>query len=194
MAVSAPVGGGKSTLVRGLLQRLPDSAAIHFDHYETLTERPLEDIARWMRDGADVDGFVIERLPEDIVKLRSGEAVVDPATGQEISPARTLLFETPFARLHRATGGAIDLAIWIDTPLDVALARNIREFTMRPEMYQDLGPWLRGYLDSYLETVREVLCLQQTVVGNAADLVLDGRSDVDTNVRLAAEEIGRRLA
>ena len=193
VAVSAPVGGGKSSLVSGLSERMSDAAAIYFDSYETLTRRPIEEIRRWMEAGADIQDLVIPGLPEDIDRLRGGKAVVDPLTGREVAPAKYILFETPFARLHAATGAHIDLAIWIDTPLDVALARNIRELTDRPEMQRDFVPWLRAYLDSYLRVVHDLLRMQQEGVGAAADLVLDGQEPLDTNRRRAEEEILSRL-
>lgn len=173
---------------------MPDAAALHFDSYETLTERPLEEIRDWMRDGAEIDDLDIPRLPEDLARLKRGESVVDPATGRTVEARRYILFETPFARRHRATGSDIDLAIWIDTPLDVALARNVLEFTRRPEMYDEFVPWLRRYLESYLETVRELLRMQQEVVGRAADLVLDGQEPLEANLRRAEEEIRSRLS
>jgi len=188
IAVSAPVGGGKSSLVRGLARAFEGATAIHFDHYETLTERPVEEMKSWLRDGGNVDELVIERLPEDLARLKSGTAVVDP-TGLPVPPGDYIFFETPFARQHPATGALIDMSIWIDTPLDVALARNLREFTRRPEMSADLGSWLGPYLDSYLDVVRDLLLLQREMVGGHADLVLDGMTSIEANVERARHEI-----
>ena len=104
VAVSAPVGGGKTSLVQGLASRMADATAIYFDSYEALTEQPIESIQRWMRDGADIDEFVITDLPEHLDRLKRGESVVDPLTGTETAAAKYILFETPFARQHGATG------------------------------------------------------------------------------------------
>lgn len=191
IAISAPVGGGKSSLTRSLAQRFTDATAIHFDHYETLSERPPDEIKRWMRGGADIDELVVEGLPEDLARLRSGESIVDP-TGMEVPPAELIFFETPFARRHPPTGEHIDLSIWIDTPLDVALARNLREFTRRPDMSADLASWLGPYLDSYLDFVRELLIMQQELVGGTADVVLDGMRDLEANLADAEREIRQR--
>lgn len=193
VAVSAPVGGGKTSLVQGLASRMVDATAIYFDSYEALTQQPIESIQRWMRDGADIDEFVIADLPEHLDRLKRGESVVDPLTGNETAAAKYILFETPFARQHGATGRHIDLSIWIDTPLDIALARNIREFTKRPEMPENFASWLHHYLDSYLEVVQELLRIQKQSVGTAAEFTLDGQSDLETNLGLAMSEITRRL-
>lgn len=193
VAVSAPVGGGKTSLVQGLASRMTDATTIYFDSYEALTQQPIESIQRWMRDGADIDEFVIADLPEHLDRLKRGESVVDPLTGTETAAAKYILFETPFARQHGATGRHIDLSIWIDTPLDIALARNIREFTKRPEIPENFASWLHDYLDSYLEVVRELLRIQKQSVGTAAEFTLDGQSDLETNLGLAMSEITRRL-
>jgi uridine kinase len=193
VAVSAPVGGGKSSLVRGLAERLPDACAIHFDNYEALTDRPIDEIQRWMKDGADVDDFVVEHLPEHLARLKNGGAITDP-TGTEIAAAKYIFFETPFARQHRTTGELIDLSIWIDTPLDVALARNLREFTRRPDMSADLAAWLGPYLDSYLDVVRDLLVMQSETVGAAADIKLDGLHGLDVNIVRAEREVLECLA
>ena len=193
VAISAPVGGGKSSLVRGLVAHFDDATAIHFDNYETLTDRPLDEIKRWMVNGADIDEFDVAGLPEDLARLKSGSAVVDPA-GMRIEAAPYIFFETPFARQHAATGRLIDLSIWIDTPLDVALARNLREFSRRPEMGDSLASWLEPYLDSYLDVVRDLLLMQERWVGAAADLVLDGLASLDANIAEAAREVSDRAA
>lgn len=191
IAVSAPVGGGKTTLVQGLCKALGDATAIHFDHYETLSEHPPADIRRWMRKGANIDELVVEKLPEHLAHLKSGNAVTDP-TGLHIRAAKHICFETPFARQHRATGALVDMAIWIETPLDVALARNLKELGRQPGADSDLSGWLAPYLDSYLDFVRDLLVMQQEVVGGAADLVLDGLDPVDDNVERAAREVRGR--
>jgi uridine kinase len=193
VSVSAPVGGGKSSLVRGLAQRM-NGAAIYFDSYETLTERPHQEIQRWMADGAEVDELVIEGLAEDLARLKAGEPVTDPANGVTVAPAEFIFYETPFARQHQATGSLIDLSIWIDTPLDVAMARNLSEFLSRPEMRNDLHRWLGPYLENYLGWVRDLLLMQQQMVGGNADLVLDGLATLDDNVARAADEVARRFA
>lgn len=192
VSVSAPVGGGKTTLVQGLARSLGDATAIHFDNYETLSEHPPDDIRRWMRDGAGIDEFVIDELPEHLTLLKSGTPVTDP-TGVFIEPAEHVIFETPFARQHRATGALIDLAIWIDTPLDIALARNLGELERQPGMRRDLTGWLGPYLDSYLDFVRDLLIMQQEVVGAAADLVLDGLVKPQAIVDRATREVRARL-
>lgn len=184
IGVAAPVGGGKSTLVAGLADRLADAAVIHFDHYERITEQPIEKIRHWMQNGADLNEMHIPRLAEDLRALKSGHAVIDPLTGAEIPARKYILFETQFGRQHAATGRHIDLMIWIETPLDVALARKIRQFTGaiqgRDQEARTFGPWLHVYLDNYLNVVSGLLRTQRQTVGANADLIVDGELNSET--------------
>jgi len=73
IAVAAPVGGGKSTLIHGLANVLNDACNKHFDHYEQLTELPVNAV------GED-DIFASYRLPrlaDDLKKLKQGLSIVD---------------------------------------------------------------------------------------------------------------------
>ncbi|MBV9151144.1 MAG: hypothetical protein JO213_20200 [Alphaproteobacteria bacterium] len=90
-----------------------------------------------------------------------------------------LLFETPFGRLHRATGACIDVLVWIDTPLDLALARAILAFTRNvqrdraPHAARNFIEWQLQYI-SFYSTVREMYLAQRQQVAPGADLVIDG--------------------
>ena len=195
IAVAAPVGGGKSTLVRGLAGRLPAASAIFLDHYERFTQRPVEEMRRWLRDGANPDALAIPRLAEDLAALKSGRSVADPLTGSTIAPGRYLLLETQFGRRHAATGQHIDFLVWIDTPLDLALARKLRQLADGiDERDAAFAPWLRGYLESYLDLVSESLRVQRDTVRAQADLVVDGTQHPDAllaQVETAVMEFGK---
>ncbi|HEX7953117.1 MAG TPA: hypothetical protein VF523_08645, partial [Burkholderiales bacterium] len=126
IAVAGHPGAGKSAVAQGLVQALGDASAIHMDSYETITFKPIGEIAQWMKDGADIDAFTFPQLEQDLQRLLQGAAIVEPRTRHEVLPRKYILFETQFGKAHRATGRHIDLLIWIDTPLDIALARVIR--------------------------------------------------------------------
>lgn len=178
IGVAGAPGAGKSTLVAELARQLPDACALHMDDYENMTHLPIEAVARWYREGADIDAFQFPRLQAELQR-RKGEA----------GAGGLLLFETQFGRAHRATGQCLDLLIWIDTPLDVALARSLRAALERGANPQ----WLRTYLEQYLGTVRELLEMQRTRVAPGADCVLDGRGSPVAMATAARDEILRRL-
>ncbi len=183
IAIAGPVGAGKTTLVRELAQELSDAAILQFDHYERITEQSIEKVRDWMNNGADLDAIVIPGLAEALQSLKAGRAVTDPMTGASIQSRKYILFETQFGRRHVATGRYIDLMIWVDTSLDVALARKVRQFAAaleggNPDAARRFGAWLDGYLGNYLDVVAGLLRMQKEVVGAGADLVIDGGREI----------------
>jgi uridine kinase len=198
IAVAAPPGAGKSTLIRLLSGRLPDATVIQFDHYERITDQPIEKIRLWMENGADLNEMDIPGLAEDLQALKQGRSVRDPRTRAEIPARKYVLFETQFGRQHAATGRHIDFLIWIDLPLDIALARKVRQFTgevdarNREEM-EVFAPWLHTYLDNYLAVVGGLLRIQRDTVGASADMIVDGESDPGALLLQVEQEILRRL-
>jgi uridine kinase len=198
-AIASGVGGGKSTLVASLAAELGDAAStVHFDHYERVTEQPVEAVRRWMAAGADPDALTIPGLAEDLEALKSGRMVTDPLTRAHVPARRVVLFETQFGRRHAASGRHIDLLIWIDTPLDVALARKLRQLAgaaaaQGAREAAAFAAWLPAYLDNYLGLVEKLLRSQRETVRPQADLILDGRKD-PARLRLeAAQAIRDRL-
>jgi energy-coupling factor transporter ATP-binding protein EcfA2 len=195
IAIAGPVGAGKSTLVNALASRLGDATAIHFDHYERITERPIEQIRDWMRNGADPNHLEIAGLAEDLEALKSGRSIVHPATRALVPAGRYIVFETQFGRQHAATGRHIDFLVWIDTPLDIALARKVRQFTLgvgtTTGEIRSFVPWLGEYLQNYASFVGALLRIQSDTVVARADLVIDGRLDPGTLVTQLLREIER---
>jgi uridine kinase len=189
IAVAGPAGGGKSSLVGALLGTLRDATAIHVDSYQRITDRPVREIARWMERGADFDEFSIPLLSDHLAALKRGQPVVDPQTGREIAPAKYILFETHFGRAHRDTGKHVDLLLWIDTPLDVALARNVIDLIAARESFAGL----QRYLGSYLEDVRRLRLMQRERICADAEVVLDGAAPFEAMLGEAQRAILDRL-
>ena len=199
VGIAGAAGAGKTSLVNGLAARMPDAAAIHIDSYQQITRQPIRKIVQWMERGADFDEFTIPLLPDHLAELKQGRRVVDPVGLHEIAPRKYILFETHFGRAHRPTGNQVDLLLWIDTPYDVALARNVMNL-VRPALQkghaeppEDRIRWIYNYLETYLADVRKLLLLQQEKVRAGADVILDGSGDRESLVRLAREEILKRL-
>jgi len=120
-----------------------------------------------MKNGANYNQLIILQLGEDLAKLKSGKSVIEPLKNIEISPAKFLLFETPFGREHFDSGQHINMLFWIDVPFDIALARNIKEFTSIFIKENNMNAnrknliWLNNYLEYYVNNVREMLELQR---------------------------------
>ena len=179
--------------------RLSDASVVRFDHYERVTAQPIEAVKRWRDFGADLDELVVTQLPEDLLALKLGNSVIDPVTSLIVPSCKYTLFECQFGRGHKATGQHIDFLIWIDTPLDIALARKVHQFL------DDLGqapgrkeidgfaPWLQTYLDNYLDVVGGLLRMQREIVGASADMIIDGTKTPNEILNLAEREIRARL-
>jgi hypothetical protein len=70
----------------------------------------------------------------------------------------------------------VDLLVWLDVPLDVALARNVLAWESEtPRRPRD---WLVRHMHEYLALTRTVLAAQAGTVAPAADLRLDGTEPV----------------
>jgi len=183
IGVSGPPGSGKTTLALALASALEDAVSIHMDNYEQMTRKPLDEVARWLDAGAPFEGVPMPGLEEHLARLKAGHAVIDPATGMTVRPARYIVFETQFGRAHPGTGRGIDVLVWLDTLADVALARTLRAHTSAACQAEDDADcagrmaWLDGYLESYLRLVARLVTLQRDRVRPGADIVVDGNRD-----------------
>ena len=198
VAVAGPTGSGKTSLVRGLVERLGDACALHMDDYERMTRRPIAEVSRWAERGADFDELEVPLLGEHLRGLKTGEPVVAPGN-RRVQPRKYIVFETQFGRAHGATGTLIDMLIWIDVPLDLALARKLKAFFAdalregQTATARERLVWLDGYLSSYLGLVRGLLQTQAQRVRPHADLVVDGSGELEAMVACAREQVLRRL-
>lgn len=144
IAIGSVSGGGKTTAVTQLLSKLPDSKALFFDDYEL--EGP-DDVLEWVNRGADCEEWNLTPLLEDLEKLQS-------------EPLDYILLDYLFAYQHSQLNKFIDFAVFIDTPLDIALARRMlrdykssskEEILLQMEYYAAHGR--RAYLNM-LKTIK----------------------------------------
>jgi uridine kinase len=199
IAVAAPVGGGKTSLVTAIASALGDAAIISYDNYERSTIKSPDEMRRWMLNGALFDDLPAPGLADDLVRMKRGEAIIDPGTGTSIQAKKLIIFEMPLGREYTATSRFIDYLVWIDTPLDMALARKIKEFIAHlppgsgERETRAFLSWLGSYIDSYMDIVGKMLDLQRERVPVHADLILDGRNGIEALVLQALEGIHNRF-
>lgn len=171
VAVNAISGGGKTAITNKLQKRLPHAQALYFDDRNYDEDSGIEDICAWMENGADVQAFDLQRLADDIENLCR-------------SSLDYILLDYPFGYKHHLIAPYIDLSVFIDTPLDVALARRIlRDYdgTSSGRILGDMEHYLSRGRDAYLYGLDETR--------KCADLVVDGSKCVDEIVDAIMEKI-----
>ena len=148
IGVSSYSGDGKTTLIKHLIKSVEDSVGIFFDDYGDSIESPPMDTWATIEN---YDGWKCPLLAEHLEKLKSGQSIVHPETGKEVHSAKHIFFDAALGKGHRETGQFIDLMVFIDTPLDVAMARRLlRDYTEEKgaeKMLSDLRQELELYLD-----------------------------------------------
>lgn len=174
IAVSAPVGGGKSSLSLALCRTLGAASIVSFDSYERMTERPIHEIEQWLAGGAPLAQVPIPGLAADLLALRQGRSVRDPLSGAIVQPAPFLLLDGQFGREHPELRPLVDFQVWIDIPADLALARKLRQYAATMGREPGFAAWLDTYLENYQKVVRALLEQQRATVGGHADLVVNG--------------------
>ncbi|MCL1795156.1 MAG: hypothetical protein FWG34_14990 [Oscillospiraceae bacterium] len=169
ISVAAQSGGGKTTIVAALKERLANSAVIYFDDYGDEVDL-TRDINEWAADGFDCNDWNTKPVAADIERLLS-------------EPYEYIILDYPFGYLNDCVGKYINMTVFIDTPLDVALARRIiRDYTSRSQE-SDFGladieelslAGLDGELRWYLARSRPTYAKMPEMHKPVSDLVVDG--------------------
>jgi uridine kinase len=177
IGISSPSGGGKTTLARRLANALADAVVLSFDEYDEagLIVHPAS-YQSWYQQGADYNAWQAPQLATDLRQLKAGAAVTSPVDQRPVEPARFIVFDAPLGRAHHATGQQIDLMVYLDTPLDVALARRIlRDFYgNEPSLSTEKSAALRRELEGYLQFARIIYVEFVRQLKSTSDLILDG--------------------
>ena len=159
IAIAAVTAGGKTTVVNELKRRLKNAVSLHFDDYTFDGE--VEDFAAWVKNGANYERWDLSPLVKDIERLKA-EGKYD-----------YILLDYPFAHIHSALRFVIDHAFFIDTPLDIAMARRVLR-DMKEASADEIRADMKAYLDfarpAYLQMLKDIL--------PSSDLVVDGSGTV----------------
>lgn len=172
ISISGVSGGGKITLVNELREHLPSCQCLYFDDYDF--EDSPQDYIKWVDDGADYDLWNLQDFKSDLVSL------ID-------SGCHMILLDYPFAYKNSAIAPYIDYAVFVHTPLDVAMARRVlRDIRTQGLNSADIESSLNSYLSggrrAYLEAI-------STIKPNS-DLILDGTSSPEDMVTSILNLIG----
>jgi Uridine kinase len=166
ISISAVSGGGKTTITKRLNELLPNSKALFFDDYE-FQESP-DDICDWVERGSDYAEWNLDLLVNDINKL-----IVNREERLEY-----ILLDYPFSRLHSGLSKYIDKSVFIDTPLDVAMARRIlRDF--KNGTTEDVLSEMSNYLSRGRQAYLGMLASEK----NNCELIIDGTKPIESIVK-----------
>ena len=168
ISLYSPSGGGKTTVARVLAEKMPNAKALYFDDRDYDSDSGIVDLRQWYDDGADVNRFDLRLFASDIEQcIEEGCAYV--------------FLDYPFGYRHELISQYLDLSIFIDTPLDIALARRLlRDYKGKTakEILSDT--------EFYLQKERAVYLHGEKMVRNDADVIIDGS--------LALEEIVGKIS
>ena len=177
---SAVGGGGKTAVARRLAEVLGDAVTLHFDDYDDSNVHP-EDLQRWFIDGADYDAYETPVFTRHLQTLKSGQSICHPVGGATVGPAGYVVADAPLGRAHSDSGRFIDLMIFIDTPLDVAMTRRtLRDIERATEWTaEEALQHVKGELGGYEARARPIYEHFQECMRAGADLIVDGTLSID---------------
>lgn len=172
IAFGAVSAGGKTTVVNAIKDRLPRTVSLHFDDYSF--EGEVEDFSKWVSEGADVHVWDLSPLRADIERIiRSGEYDY-------------LLLDYPFAYQHQMINNYLDCCIFIDTPLDIAMARRVLR-----DMKEATADEIRNEMDTYLKCARIAYVQMLKDHLSTSDYVIDGAKELEDIINEAMEIVLR---
>ena len=191
IGISAVTGGGKTAVALRLTEVLEDAVTLHFDDYDDTNVHP-DDLQRWFADGADYDAYETPLFTGHLQALKAGCSIRYPIGGAIVGPAKYVVADAPLGRAHSDSGRFIDLMVFIDTPLDVALARRVlreidREGARMPDKATE---YVQGELSGYLAQARPLYEEFQGRMRASSDVIVDGTLSIDDvveKIRFEAE-------
>ncbi|MBO4866646.1 MAG: hypothetical protein J5582_08755 [Ruminococcus sp.] len=171
IAIGAVTAGGKTTVVNALKARLPRTASLHFDDY-TFDGEP-DDLTQWVSKGEEFyNVWDLSPLKADVEKIiNSGECDY-------------LLLDYPFAYQNKMMKDYLDCCIFIDTPLDIAMARRVLR-----DMKDASADDIRNEMNTYLKFARPCYIDMLTEILPDSDYVIDGAKELETIINEAIEII-----
>ena|SRR5687768_10689015 len=175
VAIAGHSGAGKSTLIEKLSALAGHANILRMDDYD-LSSPPRA--VKWIADGADPNEFQTPQFFLDIIALKQGQAILHPGTNQHVKPAPFLFIEEPFGRERDAIGRLIDFSIYVDTPLEIALARRLlRMNNLISQGNSEVT--MEEHLLWYLRVGRNFYLAVEKSARKNCDLVVDGLLSTD---------------
>lgn len=170
IAIGAVTAGGKTTLVNAIKDKLTRTASLHFDDYSF--DEEVNDFYKWVSDGANYNVWDLSPLKADIEKIINSDRY------------DYLLLDYPFAYQNKMIKDYLDCCIFIDTPLDIALARKVLR-----DMKESSADDIRYEMDVYLKYARIAYVQMLQDILPISDYVIDGTKELKIIINEAMEII-----
>lgn len=168
IAIAAVSGGGKTTITTNLNEALQNCKCLYFDEYDF--DGP-DDIIDWVDSGPNYDEWNLSPLIKDLQSLIT-------------ESLDYVVIDYPFAYRQTSIKDFIDLAVFIDTPLDVAMARRIvrdyKDSTVE-DIIMDMTNYVHRGKRGYLEMLHSIK--------PNSDIVVDGNLTVDEILNIIIEKV-----
>ena len=170
LAITGCMGSGKTTLVKQLQPLIPKCRILFEDDYQAMTQMDPEHLRRWISDGCCIDELDLHGFD-----LAIRRAIAGSLRDSGASDTKLLLIESQFGRAHASLKDLVDYQIWIESPLDLCLARKIFELAGAYEIESTpaLGVGeIRGFCKNYLDQTAYLLRKQKLLVEQVANETL----------------------
>ena len=168
IAISGTTGGGKTTTVNELQKRTPNSIKLSIEDGNYIKNSGITDLEKWEEAGWDVSLWNLQSLADDIkLLLRENYDYI--------------FFDYPFGYMQNQISAFISLSVYLDTPLDVSLARRILR-----DYKENSAANILGELAWYLNK-RHLFTMSNDFQKNDAELIVNGCLSTDNICDLILE-------
>ena len=189
VAFAGHSGAGKSTLIEKLSSLTGHTNILRLDDYDSSS---YPRAVKWIEGGADPNEFQTPQFVSDILALKKGKSILHPETNKEVKPAHFLFIEEPFGRGREAISGLIDFSIYIDTPLEIALARRLLRMShLISQGNSDVT--IEEHLLWYLRVGRNFYMAVERSARKKCDLIVDGTHSTDETAEVIYKTIKTKL-
>lgn len=171
IAIAGVSGGGKTALVTHLAKHINNAEALFFDDYDL---HGPEDVLEWVDRGADSHEWNLEPFVADFVELLK-------------QPVEYIFLDYPFAYQHMRMKEYIDLAVFIDTPLDLALARRISR-----DFHDSSEEEIVAQVNYYASHGRRAYIHMLNKIQSDSDLIVDGTLTIKDLGDQMMEKVGKQ--
>jgi uridine kinase len=161
ISISGTSGAGKTTIAKHLADSIPFSKLVLFDDHDDKVVFPKS------YPKAMPDEFELSMLSEFIRTEKKGTPDL-------------IVFDYPFGRMNKTLNPLIDVAVFLNVPLDVSMARRVRRElkTNKPSDYE----WLLSQLENWEKGARDFCMHWEESIAKSCDLVINSISSPESIV------------